>query len=145
MTALPLPCLSLHHRFNVMSLQLGPLGGACAPQHSRLLGPLRAFDRPTKEEEHRLLFPAQPLPSWAPGAGTGAGSFPLCLHIVPLPAQLLRARCACAWPLAALAVASAYAKYSFQELFSLAGGPLLPYYVQSGGQHTGGEAERPAT
>lgn len=46
MTALPLPCLSLHHRFNVMSLQLGPLGGACAPQHSRLLCPLRAFDRP---------------------------------------------------------------------------------------------------
>lgn len=65
-----------------------------------------------------LPFTAWPLSFWVPGAGTWAGSFLLCLHIL-LPAQLLRAFCVCAWPLTALAVALAYAKYSFWKDFFL--------------------------
>lgn len=69
----------------------------------------------------------------APGADTRAGLFPLCLHAPLPPPQLLRAFCTCAWPLAALAVALAYAKYCFwKDLFSLVGCHLFPYYEQSG-------------
>lgn len=49
-------------------------------------------------------------------AGTRAGYFLLCLHICVLYFQLLRVFCTCAWPLAALAVALAYAKYSFRNI-----------------------------
>lgn len=42
--------------------------------------------------------------------------FLLCLQNL-LSSQLLRAFCTCAYPLAALAVASAYAKYTFGKIF----------------------------
>ena len=64
---------------------------------------------------------ARPLSFRAPGAGTWAGYLLLRPHTL-LSAQLLRAFCVCAWPLAAPAVALAYAKYSFwKDLFSLIG------------------------
>lgn len=67
-----------------------------------------------------LPFTAWPLSLEFLGQGPDCSL--LGLHIVLPSLQLLRAFCTCAWPLAALAVALAYAKYSFRkDLSSLAG------------------------
>lgn len=89
-------------------------------------------------------FTAWPLSFWAPEAETRAGCSPLCLHILLLPSQLLRAFFICAWPLAALAVAFAYAKYSFwKELFLLNRmATFFPTMNSQGGQTHGWEGGR---
>lgn len=117
LTAVSLPCLLLHHHLNVMSLKPGAQEQSL---HPSALSPARPMPRPLPDQRGGLYVTFYCmafilLGSWGRDVGWLFPALPAHSSSCPAP----QAFYVCAWPLAALAVALAYAKYSFWKDFFL--------------------------